>query len=437
MTHHDDLDHRLVEWFAADAGRRAPAGLVQAITADTRQRRQQPSWLVTLRGGSIGRVGWPFSGARARRVAILVVVAVLAAFAFAVILAGQHRSSPFGVGALAFVRGGNVYLAGADGTGARVALHRDGVTLSTVTWSPDGTRLAMDGDSGVVVLVVGTGAVAEVGGSNPAWSADGRLLAVLDTTQEATTQVTSLRIVDVASGATIAAYPFQAAVNLTWSPDGRWIAATGGDASDSLVRIDVATGRVIQLAGSSGMLDFPREPSWSPDSQHIAYIVWRNGQSPSTHTFPCMSSVVVADADGSNPAFLDPANATAADQPAWSPDGQWIGLREYECRATHDPAIGDEVEAVPIGLAIVHPDGTGRRTIVPGAVEAFSWLPGTQALTFAVNDPTTGVDSIGTASLNGPVTAIDVHIDVKARSIGSWTGPAFGWQPLAAGSPPP
>ena len=54
MTHHDPLDRELPAWLADDAARPVPRGLLDAIAAASQQRRQQPPWLVALRGDSMG-----------------------------------------------------------------------------------------------------------------------------------------------------------------------------------------------------------------------------------------------------------------------------------------------------------------------------------------------------------------------------------------------
>src|SRR6185503_14503864 len=172
MTHHDDLDRDLVTWFSDDAARRVPAGLLGAIAAESQSRRQQPGWLVTLRGESMGAlIAVP---TRTRRIALVVVVAALAAL-LVIVIAGQHRD-PLRSGLLAFIRNGDVYLANPDGSDARLVLHQDGFASTSVAWSPNGERLAVDGGSGVIVVNASTGQATFLGGSNPVWSPDGREL---------------------------------------------------------------------------------------------------------------------------------------------------------------------------------------------------------------------------------------------------------------------
>ena len=173
--------------------------------------------------------------------------------------------TPFRSGLVAFVRDGDVYLANPDGSEPSLVVHQDGLVFSSVAWSPDGRRVAIDGDSGAVVYDTTTGKTTYVGGSSPAWSPDSRRLAVVDFVDVGT----RLRIQDVDSG-TATTHPVDAIGDLAWSPDGRWIAASGsGDrysnGSSVLVRLDVETGHVLSIDPSTPVRGQIRQPAWSPD----------------------------------------------------------------------------------------------------------------------------------------------------------------------------
>jgi len=422
MTHHDDLDRELVSWFSDDAARRVPAGLLGSIGAASRTRRQEPAWVVMLRGESMG-AGLAGS-TRTRRLALVVVVAALAAL-LAIVIAGQQRD-PLRSGLLAFIRNGDVYLAEPDGGRARVVLHQEGFAYSTVTWSPTGARLAIDGGSGVVVLDGTSGKATYVGGSNPVWSPDGSELAVLDPGPGET----DLRIVEAASLSRRAAYPFGAIGGLAWSPNGRWIAATGGEGAKSVVRIDVASGQVIQIEGPSGHLDAAREISWSPDSLHVAFVRYGNGSSRSTprchDTLLCRVDVVMADADGAN-AFIVNRALGQGDLPSWSPDGQWLAFRATDAASDGGGLAGQ-------GIDLVHADGTEERSVVVAAVSDFGWSRDSASLLYSVSDGTSAA-TIWETSLKGEARALDVSIDDGFRF--EVTGTGFGWQVVVAGAPAP
>jgi Tol biopolymer transport system component len=399
MTHHDDLDRELVTWFSDDAARRMRAGLLGSIEAASLGRRQQPGWLVTLRGDSMGSA--VVVSTRTRRLALVAVLAALAAL-LAIVLAGQQRPKPIGNGPLAFVRNGDVYLANPDGRDARLVLHQDGFAFSTVAWSPNGASLAVDGGSGVVVLEISTGNARFVGGSNPVWSPHGRELAVLDTMPGSGEG--ALRLVDPASLATRATYLFAANSGLAWSPNGRWIAATGGDASNSIVRIDVHTGDVIQIEGPSGHLDAAREVSWSPDSLRVAFVRYGSSNGPTcADHLSCRVNVVMADADGDNAVLVNAAPGRA-DLPAWSPDGQWLAYRATDA----GPGLNAHLDGR--GIQIIRADGTGERSLVITPVGEFVWSRDSASLLYTVRGETSAV-TIWETSLSGEARSLGISID--------------------------
>jgi Tol biopolymer transport system component len=429
MTHHDDFERTIVGWLADDGGRRAPSRVLDAIAAGTRTRRQAPYWIVALQGQSMG--GRPtFLTPGRRRLILLVVAAALLGLLIAVGAAGRKPTNPLGAGLLAFIEHGDVFLANPDGTDARVAVHADGVAFSSVAWSPDASRLAVDGESGVVVLNSRTSTTTFVGGRNPVWSPDGRQLAVVDPPAWGTAGGTRLRFIDGDTMATLKTYEFWAQGGLAWSPNGRWIAATGdctGPAcpsdepskSDSVIRIDVATGEVTELDGPSGHLDAPREAAWSPDSRHIAFIRWGGGVGRGCNDPTCHTDVIVAEADGANSAALGATGS--ADEPSWSPDGQWVAFRELIRSSFGDPA--------GTGIAIERPDGSGHRQIAAGLIRGYSWSPRGDHLWFTVRDPEATAATIWETTLDGVARRLDAPVDQGATAFGG-TGLPFAWQGL-------
>jgi Tol biopolymer transport system component len=429
MTHHDDFERTIVGWLAEDGGRRAPSGVLDAIAAGTRTRRQAPYWIVALRGQSMG--GRPMlrtSGQR--RLILLVGAAALLGLLVALAAAGRKPANPLGAGVMAFVQHGDVFLANPDGTDARVAVHADGVAFSSVAWSPGSGRLAIDGESGVVIFDPRTSKTTFVGGSNPAWSPDGRQLAVVDPAW-GTSGGPRLRLIDGDTLATLRTYEFSVLGGLAWSPDGRWIAATGNctgpvcpkDASsswNSVIRIDVATAAVLQLDGGSGRLDAPREVAWSPDSGHIAFIRWNGGGGRGCNDSTCHTDVIVADADGANSGELGATGS--ADEPSWSPDGHWVAFRELIRSSFGDPA--------GTGIAIERPDGSGHRQVAAGSVRGYSWSPRGDHLWFTVRDVDATAATVWETSLDGVARKLDTPVDRGGAAFGG-TGLPFAWQGLS------
>jgi Tol biopolymer transport system component len=350
-----------------------------------------------------------FGNARARRLALVIALAALAALAIALIAGRQSPTLPH-TGLLAFIRDGDVYLAKPDGSDARLVLRQDGIVFSTVAWSPHHERLAIDASSGVVVLDTDTGQTTFVGGTNPVWSPDGGQLAVLDPSALATGQ--SLRILDAATLSTSKVYSFPAFSGLAWSPNGRWIAATGGKA---VMRIDVATGEVIQIDAPSGHLDSPRKVRWSPDSRLVAFIRYNGLRAGNCGLPSCQVDVYVANADGSDPVRVNQTPGRA-DMPTWSPDGEWVAFRD----------IGGGSALVGEGIRVVRPDGTEERSVLEARVRALVWSPEGDRLLFTVDDGSPAA-TLWETTLDGQAHSLGLSIDDGSTPFGR-TDFGFAWQ---------
>jgi Tol biopolymer transport system component len=89
-------------------------------------------------------------------------------------------------------------------------------------------------------------------------------------------------------------------------------------------------------------------PTWSPEGRRLAFVEG--------------SRLEVVNRDGSGERRITRVRASEYDPPAWSPDGHWIAFVGY----------------LPHGrILVVHPDGSGLRTLVRKASSApsLSWLP--------------------------------------------------------------
>jgi Tol biopolymer transport system component len=422
-----DLDRALTAWLSDGSTQRMPAGLIERVVIDTRNRPQQPAWLVAVRRESMGSALQ--LSARTRRLTLIVVIALLAAVAIALI-AGRQPPKPLRAGLLAFVRGGDVFLSNVDGSDMRIALHQDGVVFLTVAWSTTGNWLAVDGETGVVLVDAGTGVTAFVGGHDPIWSPDGGLLAVM--TDD------GLRILDPATRTTRAQFPFGAVGGLAWSPNGRWIAATGNctgprcpvgetSASNAVIRIDVSTGEVMELDPRSGHLDAERQVAWSPDSRRIAYIRWGIEKLPRgtcSDALSCSTDVMVADADGQNASRLN-REPGQADRPAWSADGNWVSYRNFYRAA-----------GVSLGITIEHPDGTGERSLVTMPATAYVWGPESDRLWFTLPGTIPATAAVWEATLDGNPQPRGLTVDHGLVTY-QLTGLGFQQQLLALGASAP
>ena len=152
----------------------------------------------------------------------------------------------------------------------------------------------------------------------PSWSPDGARIAFVSNRNGGNEQIYVMdsngKNVKLLTNGILGWYP-------AWSPDGQTIAYHGRVKDDwveeeqsgiILIAPDGSNRRI--LAGDIPVLD--SEPAWSPDSQRIAFVSWREGWT---------GDIGVMDADGRNPKRLThtPVNER---HPTWSPDGSKIAF---------------------------------------------------------------------------------------------------------------
>ena len=219
---------------------------------------------------------------------------------------------------------------------------------ATPAWSPDGREIAVTaGVETVAIIRANGGHQRDVGGSNfsyqPAWSPDGRRIALVEENLEE--GWTALSIIDVGTGkSTIlpvdvgprdldsysSGYAF--APNASWSPDGTRIAF----ASNGIKVIELKSGRVRALGAGTG-------PDWSPDGSRIAYATGH--------------AIAVMNADGSHRHTIVTSENDVV-QPSWSPDATRI-------------VYADAPEG---GLHIVGADGSNPRRLTDSGFDP-DWHP--------------------------------------------------------------
>jgi TolB protein len=117
--------------------------------------------------------------------------------------------------------------------------------------------------------------------------------------------------------------------------------------------------------------------SWSPDGQHVVYVVWDDAGAN--------REIYRADPDGSNVVNL--TNHSSGDEkPVWSPDGQYIAFLSGRntCSTDLDPIAEqrDDTMAWCGRLYVMKPDGSDLRQLpLPDRTPVcFDWSPDSQYL---------------------------------------------------------
>ena len=169
-----------------------------------------------------------------------------------------------------------------------------------------------------------------LGAAAPAWSPDGRRLAIVGTcdSTHARQALHLLRVGHGSEGSWNLRRRVAERVPLTWAPDAKRLAFAGGAAPvDSIYTIELVTGQIRAIAQGS-------EPSWSPTGERIAYV--RRNKSELFRTdirfvnpLGTIDSSMLAP---ESPSRVGTPDGFVAPSPlVWTPDGTRIYYSSVKC----------------------------------------------------------------------------------------------------------
>ncbi len=246
-------------------------------------------------------------------------------------------------------------VADADGEN-RSVIAQSPEPIMSPTWSPDSRKLAYvafeNGNSGIYIQTLDTGGRQRISGRRgvngaPAWSADGRMLAVTLSQVDGNLDIYTLNPVTgktrrITTNPAIDTEP-------VWSDDGRTIFFTSDRSGGPQVyRIDVDTGvsRRVTFEGN-----YNARPRLAPDEQQIALV----------HNDRGNYRIAVLDLDGGDLLVL--TDGSLDESPSFAPNGSMI------IYATRDRGMGV--------LAAVSVDGRVHQRLISqeGEVREPAWSP--------------------------------------------------------------
>jgi hypothetical protein len=371
-------DAQIREAFDRRAQAAVPADLRSAVLAAVAIEPQGWGWTAratdALKGTPTRRAIVVFAG-----------VALLVATMLAVSIVGSHDQPLPGPGrGLAFISGGDLWVADLDGTHARLVWDTPGAMVaSRPTWVNPNTVLVQEITGGVYVVDLLTSTARLLPAISPGVEVVGvqtstsqpppaALLAISPDHRTAAIGLASdipyVYTLDIASGSLetglVVKPTFVEPVNpqigsigttggpRAWSPDGRWLLGQGLDTNDSsrsgwIYQLDLQTGEIHDLARELCCgLDEPN-PVLAPDGSSVVYVDYHDHETDPSCGFRCGSLWSL------DPVTKDQRRLTAEAGseigPHFSPDGAWIAFAE---------SVGSGYD-----LSIVRADGMGRRKL--------------------------------------------------------------------------
>lgn len=268
----------------------------------------------------------------------------------------------------ASTHGYSIYLADSSGVDLRQLARGH-----APTWSPDGSKIAFQGDgtSGIYIMDVGGTAQRRLRGGDswlPRWSPEGSKIAFVTCIPNGENgpfpmcdMTFGVINADGSGEMMLAQTNFNGTIPpAEWSPDGKKIAFVGGEGS----RADLY---VINTDGS-GLAQLTRlgtvtGAEWSPDGRTLA--------------LRAAGSVYVINADGSDLTQLtNDTDSLVVRHVEWSPQGDRIAFS-----MSLDPLVWETRDPESLALHVINADGTNRIAVATNARDP-RWLRDGRTLSF-------------------------------------------------------